>query len=163
MTSTELAWAAGIVDGEGCISIIRYGPEHAARCKTVRHILHLKVTMGHLGTIQRLRGLTGLGTVQNHAARSIKVNASFSWIAQSRSAESALRLLRPYLVTKAAEADVGLAFMALPIAKRGGRNGGCAVPPALLRKRDALYWKLRKLKARWRFYSGGGYKGRGGR
>ncbi len=150
----DLAWAAGLIDGEGCVSVVTYEAEHAERCTTRRYVLVLKVTMGHRPTVERIASLLGVGTVQAHVAKSARVNASYSWVAQSRRAEAALRAVRPYLVTKAKEADVALAFMALPLARRGGPRGSRNTPLALLRARERLYWKLRKMKPRWRFYEG---------
>jgi hypothetical protein len=148
---TDLAWVAGIVDGEGCISIIRHPPTPGSRCRSNRYTLHVKVTMGHKSTISRLVEVMGVGTLQNHAPRGPRTNASYSWIAQARHGEQAIRLMRPYLLTKAKEADVALAFMALPLAPRGGRGGSQVIPAGLQRKRSQLYWRLRRLKPRWRF------------
>ncbi len=121
-SKADFAWAAGLIDGEGCIAIATYDADHAPGCTSRRYVLILKVTMGHRPTVERIAQLLGVGTVQDHVARSARVNASYSWVAQSRKAEAALRAVRPYLVTKAKEADVALAFMALPLARRGGRR-----------------------------------------
>lgn len=151
---TDVAWAAGILDGEGCISIIRTPPSRSARCRSNRYTFQLKVTMGHKPTVQRLVDLFG-GTVQDHQPRTERQNASHSWIAGARIGERALKMMRPYLITKAKEADVGLAFMDLPLAPRGGRWGGKPVPDGLQKKRTELYWRLRRLKPRWRFRKAG--------
>lgn len=150
---TDIAWAAGILDGEGCIAIIRYNPTPGTRCVEPRFVLHVKVTMGHRPTIDRLAEIFGHGTVQTHVARSERVNASYSWVAQSRKGEHVLTILRPYLLTKAAEADVALRFMELDLSPRGGKGGSTRTQRALLRDRERLYWRLRKLKSRWRFYA----------
>jgi hypothetical protein len=147
------AWAAGVIDGEGCISIIRTPPTAASRCVANRYTLHLKVTMGHEQTVKRLRRIFRTGSVQIHVPKSERLNASWSWVCQSRQSEHVLRLVRPYLLTKAKEADVGMRFLRLPLAKRGGYGGGHPTPPALTRQRERLYWRLRKLKSRWRFYN----------
>ena len=152
-TEVELAWAAGILDGEGCISIILTPPGKYS--VTPRHVLHVKVTMGHLPTVERFAVILGNGTVQKHAARSTRTNASYSYIVQARKADAVLQLLRPYLVTKAEEADVAFEFAALPLGPRGGKKGGKAVPQEILELRNHCYWKLRRLKPRWRFYSEG--------
>jgi len=95
------------------------------------------------------------GTFQNHVRESReatkKVNASYSWVAMSRKAEQILKLLRPYLITKAREADVALKFMALPDGRTGGRGGSKPVDPVLLAERHRLYLECCRLKPRWRF------------
>jgi len=141
------------MDGEGCISIVRVPAGRQKGCIRDRYTLALKVTMGHRPTVEKLQEILGLGTVQNHVPRSSRVNASYSWVCQSRKAESVLQRIRPYLLTKAKEADVALEFMRLPLALTGGRGGNSVTSPSLMGKREKLYWKLRQLKPRWRFYS----------
>jgi len=152
MTKLELAWAAGIIDGEGCISIIRVPASAQDRCVVDRFVLHLKVTMGHKETIDLLHRIFNAGSVQSHQPKTDRTNASYSWICQSRQAQLVLRLSSHYFVTKAKEAKVALEFMKLPLAKRGGWGGSCKTNVELSKKREILYWKLRKLKSRWRFY-----------
>ena len=149
----DLAWAAGIIDGEGCLSIC-YTPASAhPGCLTDRTTFHLKVTMGHKPTVVRLRAILGVGTIQDHVAKTDRVNASYSWVASSRKAQTALLAVRPYLYTKAKEADIALKYLALPLALYGGRGGNRPIPKSLHRRRGSLYWRLRQLKPRWRFYA----------
>lgn len=150
-TEVELAWVAGIIDGEGCIYITRNLPGKNSQCLTVRHHVAVKVTMGHEPTIDRVLAIAGVGTKQNHVSRGPRINASWSWIVASRKAESFLHEVRPYLYTKAAEADVALEFLALPLAKQGGRGGNMITDPATLQERERLWAKIRDLKPRSRF------------
>jgi hypothetical protein len=147
MTDIELGWVAGIVDGEGCIHISKL--QSVPTCRSPVYRLVLRVTMGHLPTVQRLHTLTGQGTVQKHAPRGPQTNASYTWMCQQLQTAAILRQLRPYLVTKAVEADLGLKFAALPLSPRGGQ----CVPRVLLAQREKMYWAMRRLKPRWRFSS----------
>jgi len=157
----ELAWAAGLVDGEGCITILHRLAGGSNGSKTDSFVLVLRVTMGHLETVRRLGGILGIGKVYDHAFRGARANASFSYTVSARVAEKVIRKLRPYLVTKAKEAEVALEFMALPLWLKGGSKGNTVTSRALFRKKLRLYWKIRKLKSRWRFYKSGFYKTRG--
>lgn len=150
-TKIELAWAAGIFDGEGCVSIgyVSPGPNNALRNPSYR--LTVKVTMGCRKTVIRLAKIIGAGTVQSHVGETETMNASTSWVAMARKAQTALRLLRPYLLTKAKEADIGLAFMALPDPARGGAKGSPVMSRRLLRQKHALYVRCCKAKSRFRF------------
>lgn len=142
----QLAWAAGLVDGEGCITIAYHPP--CAKHGTInpQHILILKVAMGHQPTLERLRSIFNVGTV--HKVPTKKHNPAWSWLVQSTRAYEIIKLLRPYLVTKAAEADIALKFMELPVVVGGSRT----VPYSLLQKRHRLYIAMRKAKPRFRFY-----------
>lgn len=152
MKKTDLAWVAGIIDGEGCIHISRNRASTHTHATTLRHSLYLKVTMGHKPTVDRLHALFQLGSVQKATAARKKVwNAAFSWVCCGQSAAEVLRQCLPYLLTKAKEAEVALAFVALPKASRGGRGGTKETPVRLLRQRDRLCLKLRKLKPSYRF------------
>ena len=143
----SVAWAAGIFDGEGCVSIGCVPPSKRKDIVNPSYRLTLKVTMGCEETVCCFGTVVEQGSFQTHQPTSKKVNASYSWVAMSRKAESILKLLRPYLVTKAREADVALAFMALPDGRRGRR----AVDPALMAERHRLFLECCRLKPRWRF------------
>lgn len=98
---TELAYLAGFFDGEGCVSIVR-------NSKT--NNLTLTVSISQLnplplflcqrrfgGSIHRERGTRGF---RNRV----------SWQTASRLAVAALKAMRPYLMVKADEADVAIAY-----------------------------------------------------
>ena len=150
-----IVWAAGLFDGEGCISIGYVPPSRRNDLVNPSYRLVIKVTMGCKQTVKRFGALVEQGTFQNHVRRSRKadkrVNASYSWVAMSRKAESVIKLLYPFLVTKKKEADVALAFMALPDGRTGGSGGCKPVDSELMLKRHQLYLECCRLKPRWRF------------
>lgn len=152
MKELEYAWAAGLVDGEGCVFINKSSRTLASRQVTPTFRLVLKVTMGCQETVERLREVFEVGTVQNHVPRSDRVNASYSWICQSHQAKAVFEKILPFAITKRTEIEVALRFANLPLAERGGGGGSKAVDPGLFDQREALYWELRKLKSRWRFF-----------
>lgn len=152
MKKVDLAWAAGVFDGEGCVAITRVPAAKQRGCLTDRYTVVVKVAMCHLPTVRRFFDLFATGTVQRGMARSNKCNASYAWLCQARLAATVLEQMRPYLVTKAEEADVALKFMKLPLALTGGHGGNKVTSAALLEQRLGLYWLLRTLKSRWRFY-----------
>ena len=151
MRDVELAWMAGIFDGEGCISIGHVSPNVRNDLKNPSYRLTVKVTMGHEPTIRRVAEIVGVGTVHRHQARSIAANESWSWVAMARNAEMAIVLLRPWLLTKADEADVALEFMRLPDVKRGGKGGSQPIDRGLLERKHELYLRCAQLKPRNRF------------
>lgn len=150
MLKTDIAWAAGIIDGEGCILIRRTEPKRKQVNPT--YTCMVTVNMCDVKTVKRLRQLLGVGVVyalSNHAPNSItgrRASPQSRWRCVCRDAEKVLKILRPYIFTKAREADIALSFLALPIASQGG---GRRVSKKLLAKRESHYWRLRKAKTSW--------------
>jgi hypothetical protein len=105
LDEASLAWAAGLFDGEGCISI-------HTNASGKQHTLRMTMQMVHKPTIERLRDIIGSGSI-NKAPRS-KRNRNFrtAWCYSvvCQQAVTALERLRPHLVTKATEADIALTF-----------------------------------------------------
>lgn len=150
-TEAEIAWAAGIVDGEGCITISRQKP--GARQVSVSYRLALKVTMGHRATVERLGELFRAGSIQVQYSTKGH-NDAWSWWVANRQAIDVLSQLRPYLFTKAVEADLAFEWGRIPLSPRGsrpGRVGGQVVPPEILAERHRLFEALRDAKPSARF------------
>ncbi len=147
-----MAWAAGIFDGEGCISINRQRADRRPDLRSDTFRLYIKVTMGHRGTVERMLEILKTGTLHNHIPHNRTVNASYSWLAGARQAEKALHLMQPYLITKAEELQIALEFFAIPPHWIGGSHGNTIKSPELVDRFLRCYWKLRIAKSRWRFY-----------
>lgn len=153
ISDVQLAWAAGIIDGEGCLHISRARPNRGAGAVSPSYSFYLKVTMGHRPTVERLQSIFAAagcpGSIQS--VTQWRFNPAYSWLLASRKAIDVIRLVRPYLVTKAAEADIAEEFMSLRPAPRGGNNKFRATPPELLAERHALWDKMRRAKPSFRF------------
>lgn len=152
-TDAELGWVAGIIDGEGCLNIHRRRAEDSNDLRNDSYAFMLKVTMGDLETIERLHSLMNRGTVQDHTGRGTNINRSWSWLCCAHQAESVLNRVKPFLVTKKREAEVALRFLKLAqIGWIGDGKGNPRLSPEVLKTKRKLYWELRMLKSRWRFY-----------
>lgn len=151
VTELELAWAAGVFDGEGCISIGYVAPTEKNGLVNPSYRLTIKVTMCHEETVRRVHQILQEGTVQRHQRKGERINASWSWVAMSRKGYRAILKLSPYLVTKAEEARIAIQFGELPDVVRGGRDGSPRIDPALLRRKHDLYLQCAQLKPRHRF------------
>lgn len=144
----DYAWAAGIVDGEGCLFISRHKAQGAKNgIKTDQYFLALKVTMGHEPTILRLRAMFGSGS--KHKVEQVGWNPAYTWIVASRLCETVLDKIEPYIFAKAEEVKVAREFLALP----GWRNGRCrGAKSEEYQKREFAIWdKMRRLKPRTRY------------
>lgn len=100
---TDLAWAAGIVDGEGCISL------HTVKSQQgLCYVLRLTVTNTSVLMLTRLQEIFGGGSIHPKTRYSEKHRQGWYWQVCSKKAERAIRLIEPYLVNKREEARVGL-------------------------------------------------------
>ena len=150
-TELEIAWAAGLFDGEGCIHIGKIPPTSKNGLRNPSYRLTLKITMGCQVSVRKFAELVGDGTSFLHSKGGKRLNPSYSFIAQSRKAQPILQQLRPYLITKADQADIALTFLALPDCPRGGKNGSRQVSSEYLQVRQELYEACAKAKPTYRF------------
>jgi hypothetical protein len=144
MKSTEKAWLAGIIDGEGCIHIRKNSPTERSKHRSVMYSLVLKVSMCHRETIDRIHAIVGLGHVSRSASAKPNHQEAWAWYTQSREAGFVLQAVLPYLVTKGVEANTALQFLNLPSARSGRR----LVSPELTAHREHFYKLLQALKPR---------------
>ncbi len=101
---SDLGWAAGIIDGEGCISLYKSSGTAAGRT----YVLRVMVGNTSLLMLKRLREILGVGNIVVSRKAIGKYRPQWAWQASSKQAEAVLRLLEPYLVNKREEAIVGL-------------------------------------------------------
>src|SRR6185503_7762533 len=96
--ATDFAWAAGIVDGEGCFN---------ARTEGGRTRIYLRVKMVHKPTILRLRRIAGYGSVhrETHTTRRTIWLLAIS----AQQAVTFVEQMIPFMLTKRGEA---IAFLA---------------------------------------------------
>lgn len=135
MKKTQLAWVAGIVDGEGCIYA------------TPRGQLRLQVGMSHLPTIERLHEIFPTSNIRNHTQQNPKWKNRFFWLVTNERAITVLKEILPYMVTKEAEAIVALGLESVWTGNCGGSGAGRrSVPPETMEVRLRIYQELRDLK-----------------
>ncbi len=103
MREIDLAWAAGIVDGEGSIGVYS-GGRHGTR--RVQYALRLSVVNCDPRMLLRLREMFGGGLKPRTNVRRNK----WEWAVYSTSAGRVIKMLQPYLVCKADQAALALEF-----------------------------------------------------
>lgn len=109
LRETEKAYLAGIIDGEGSISIgitkrIRKGVVYR------NHYLRLQVTNTDSALIQWLNKLGGSTAERKLRADYPTARVVYSWNKQCRQAGEVLEQVYPYLITKRKQAEAGLFF-----------------------------------------------------
>lgn len=103
MTNEQIAYLAGIIDGEGTISVSRKKDKTMKRKMSLRP--YLTVVNTNLELIQWLYDITGLGTVSKLYISKNKKHTPFKrWSVWTRQAEQIIKVVLPYLIVKKLQA-----------------------------------------------------------
>jgi hypothetical protein len=131
-SQAELGWAAGCVDGEGCISIRR---EAVSRSGRPQYALYLAVGNTDPRMPRKLHAMFGGSLVHKNARQ--KQRPLFEWRVFATRAGKVLEVLRPYMVIKGEQADVAIAFAAT-IRRTGGHTAEVHAARAIMKERIAV-------------------------
>jgi len=140
--TAAIAWAAGFVDGEGCIHLARVQRTCGNR---INYRLRFSVSQNCLVTLEHLRSLLGGTSYLTKVRRKVQHNKQiYTLIYDGRNAHDAIAKLSPHLVRKRLEAQIALNFYAYGQPElHPGPNG---TPQEIWDFRRGCYDKLRKLK-----------------
>lgn len=145
MTSFEIGYVAGILDGEGTISV-SYSQSRHARQPT----LSARVSVGstHRGVLDWLRSLFG-GNVYEHKGNQVHTRAKtyWTWVVQGRPAMDVVTLAEPHLRIKREQAVLMREVAAL-LLPRTGDNRLRVVSDELRGRREVLVSEFRRLNAK---------------
>lgn len=144
MTDKEaIAYAAGLFDGEGCVSTAFNGgtPRHMPK-------LTVSIQMTDAGVVLWMSAMFG-GRVSQRRKLAAKYRTQFCWQLHSRQAGAFLEKVLPYLQVKRQQAERAIALRALS-QKQGGRKefgvrGSCPVPADILAKGHRLRLEISRL------------------
>ena len=128
---TDLAWAAGFVDGEGCITIDKQNSP-----KGITYRLCLSVCNTDIRSILKIHDIFDCGSLTPTIISSGR--ECLTWKTSSADTKRVLELLRPYLVIKGEQADAALKYET-----RIGK-GNMRLEDVI--NRDAIYVELKDLK-----------------
>lgn len=112
VTNNMLAYAAGIIDGEGCIKICRVAAARLHR-NFDRYQLQVQVDMVNRTVIDFLYNLFG-GKIYFHKKRRVNCNNSWRWYIVSQLGGVFLEKILPYLTIKKEHAINAVEFLKLP-------------------------------------------------
>jgi hypothetical protein len=140
ITDTDLAWAAGIIDGEGCISIFKCSPKSKPGSQR-SYTLYVRVGNSSFPMTKKLQRLFGGGIGFRPAGRWKSKLPEYKWNVSTHKAVSCLKLILPYLVAKKDQAEVGIEFS--KTTKSPGRRG---YTDEETRVRHAMYESISALK-----------------
>lgn len=125
------AWAAGIMDGEGCIHLVR---PYRTKPKWTLHVIVVNTDPAMVRKLQEVFG----GYVVRQKSVKAGHRPKWRWVRTHAAARSFLRQIRPWLVTKAEQADLAIGL--------GRLVGGPTAAPefeAIRQRLDALKREVR--------------------
>lgn len=135
------AYVAGIVDGEGCISIFRSRKQaKSGRYQWLTHQLVLTVANLDINLLNSLREAYGGGL------HGVRYPDPHQWSVTGEAAEEVIRLIKPWLIVKAEQAKLALEFQE---AGRG-RSYGYKRPPELTEFREDMWIRMKEQNQRLR-------------
>ncbi len=140
MTKKEkLAFIAGLVEGEGCISISRFGGHH-------RFGLRVSITNTNLGLLESVRKDLKIGRIYPKGISKISKYKLYQYIVTSNQALLVLKKLLSFLRAKKEEAVLGIKFQE-DKNKFTSLNHYQQLPQKVISEREKVYLEMRSLKS----------------
>ncbi|WP_273150776.1 LAGLIDADG family homing endonuclease [Methylophaga thiooxydans] len=142
----KVAWAAGFIDGEGCIHIMKqkFNSGKNGEIK-YSHILRVHIAQNNLEVLEYLREVLGLHGNIHKLRRTIDTNRQGYTLNYSSShAFELVKLIKPYLIRKLPEAEAVVAFW--KEGKLDMRTGRKSLPQKIWGIRERWYRKLKRMK-----------------
>jgi hypothetical protein len=142
ISSEDLAYIAGIVDGEGCIHIVKRNPTY--RCKSYSYNVLLNISNTDDDVLNWITTLIGVGNVNkiNMENKPKYRKQMYQYQVASTRAIYFLKLILPYLHIKKEQALLAIEFN-LTHADKKGRKGKSKEH---FIQQEMYYTKMRKLK-----------------
>jgi hypothetical protein len=137
LSIAELSYIAGIIDGEGCISITKLAPQRGCVASDYKDRVHVANTDYKL--IKWLLNKTGLGNVREIKSKNPKHKTRYDWILHRGKTREFLIKILPFLVIKKGQAIEMLKFRSTFCGRTAKKKS-----QAILTRRENCYQKLRK-------------------
>lgn len=134
----RLAWAAGIIDGEGSIVVSRSG--------VGKFQLQVQVIATSQAMIECICAIAGDGHVYSYPGHQPRSRSTWRWTIRNHRAAAFLVRVLPFLVVKVEQATLGIDF-ASGMAHHGGGTGRHLEAPEVNRRAD-IYARMKELNRR---------------
>jgi hypothetical protein len=144
LKSETLAYIAGLVDGEGCVTLYGTGDKRAVH-RMACFAPKLVIEMTDHDLIVWLREQTGVGSIHRHVPKNLRAKIRYRWQVKGQQAVTLLRHLIPWLRLKKQHAELLFAF-ASTVTKRC-KSG---LTQKVITRREVLVAGIRQLNHRGR-------------
>ena len=138
-SKTDLAYLAGLIDGEGSFSILK-------RTDGVRtrpgYRLQLTIKMAHQDVIGWAHSMFGGNLYAIDLTRLVNRKPQWEWHAKQSELTNLLHVLRPFLKVKGPQADIFIEFYS-----KGFHRPGGYMPPDEVARREGLWATIGHLNA----------------
>ena len=142
LSAFSIEWAAGFLDGEGCIHIARQ-TYRGQRRDTFR--LRVYIVQNNREVLEHFRDGVGIDARLYKVRRTAQHNKQvYTLNFEGKKAMAVIALLMPHLIRKREEAQTAVAYWVE--GRVGMRPGPKGLPPEIAALRERLYFKLRSLK-----------------
>lgn len=141
-SETELAYVAGLLDGEGTIAIAKQKPNSGS--KSIKYILKIHITNTHLGVLLQCQKQFG-GYICSKTHYYYRRKACYEWVLLVSKAKEFLKAILPYLVIKKEQAELGLSFLETRTACFDRRRG---LSKEELNLRESYYLRMKQINQR---------------
>lgn len=139
MKKTDIAWFAGIVDGEGTITAFHAPQTRDNGNRYERVYVCLQVVNSNKKIIDKIYRLAKCGYVHRHVYKNPRHLDQISWAIRGEKAMPLIEMLIPYLVGKKAQGLLALRWRELKSTSRA------KLSKREQRKRDLFIKKIQKL------------------
>ncbi len=136
---TELAWAAGLFDGEGTLGA--YPRKRLNGQKAIKWTIQARLAMVEHEPVRRFHEIVRVGTVNPRHIDKPNCRSQLEWQAGSNNVVRVLNKLMPYFVAKREQAELLLELVAT-------FHRGRPLPAGLNERRISLAENIKSLK--WR-------------
>lgn len=136
MNELDLAYAAGLIDGEGTIYVGK---------SSGRHQLHVGVHMTTFGIPSWFKVMFG-GSLSKHKGYKEHASDTYRWGVSDRKALAFLQVVLPYLKLKVPQANLGIQFQSAK--KWGGEPRWRPVTPEEYQRREQIRFQMKALNKR---------------
>lgn len=143
--STDLAWAAGLIDGEGWVGIIKTHKKQ--RLGLTMYIPTLSVGMTNERALKNLQRIFGVGTISTYQQLKLIHKRAFQWRVGGYTSAQILKKIQPYLIIKKDQARFLLEFI-----YRKHKCTGSKVHQAEQTHREFFYHLLKAINRRGNYY-----------
>lgn len=113
MVDTELAYIAGIIDGEGTISVGIRNPNPKMRELRPQLVLQVAVVMTDESIISWLKQVTGIGNLYKQIKTNPKHKNIFHWRPSIKDSAKLLIQILPYLIVKKRQAELFIELVSI--------------------------------------------------
>lgn len=134
----DIAWLAGIIDGEGSIFILKQGRKDRER--TFNYILRISVQSADTIMAFECMKITGEGAIMDAVTKKENQSNTYKWQVNGKKAANILEVLLPYLRVKKDQAIAAIEFQRST--KKHWRN----MIAQDYQTQEDFYYKLKELK-----------------